>query len=146
MAKEAFPHGLRWAIVGVVVVVALVIGSGVLTPKPTTAQARAASLETRLKCPGCMGLSVAESASASSLAVRRQVVVGIAAGKSDAEITAQLEARYGNTVLLTPPSGGLTDALWLVPVALGIGIVATMVVLARRRNLGTSKERSDVRA
>jgi cytochrome c-type biogenesis protein CcmH len=111
-------------VIGVLLVAALVVGSGVLTTGAQTSAERAASLDARLKCPGCQGLSVAESASASSLAVRREV----------------LEARYGNSVLLTPPPGGLTDLLWLVPVGLGVGIVIGVVAVARRRTLPDASE------
>ena len=143
MPSPRMPRWARWAIVGIVVVVSLVVGSGVLEAKPQTPAERAAALEARLKSPG-VNLTVAESTSAPSLAVRQQVVEGIAAGKSDAEITALLEARYGNDVLETPPPGGFTDVLWLIPVALGIGIVVAMVSIARRRNLSATREAVDV--
>ena len=67
--------------------------------------------------PGALG--GASSASASSLAVRRQVPAEIDAGRSDDEIVASLEAATATPCCLTPPPGGLTDLLWLLPVALG---------------------------
>jgi cytochrome c-type biogenesis protein CcmH len=115
--------------------VALVVGSGVLSSSPQTNAERAAGLDARLKCPSCQGLSVSQSSSASALAVRRQVRQEIDAGRSDDEVVASLEAQYGNAVLLTPPPGGLTDLLWLLPVAMGVGMVVAIVVVARRRTL-----------
>ena len=113
----------------------LVVGSGLLSSTPQTKAERASALDARLKCPSCQGLSVSESSSASALAVRRQVREEIDAGRSDDEIVASLEAQYGAAVLLTPPPGGLTDLLWLLPLAMGAGIVVSVVVVARRRSL-----------
>ena len=135
MPERSSSLWLRFAVVGVILVAVFVVGSGALSSSPQTPSERAASLDARLKCPGCQGLSVADSASASSLAVRRQVRTEIAAGRSDAEIVASLQARYGNAVLLTPPGGGLTDLLWLLPLALGLGIVVAVIVAVRRRSL-----------
>lgn len=135
MPERSAPLWARFVLVGVILAAVFVVGSGVLSSSPATPAERAASLDARLKCPGCQGLSVADSASASSLAVRRQVSEEIGAGRSDAEIIASLQARYGNAVLLTPPGGGLTDLLWLLPIALGVGIVLAVVVAIRRRSL-----------
>ena len=134
---EASPRSLwlRWAALVVVVIVVLVMGSGVLDATPPTLAQRAASLDASLKCPSCQDLSVAESTSPSSLAVRKEVATRLAAGQSDAEIVAALKAQYGQAVLLTP-SGGLSTILWIVPALLAVGIVIAVVVVARRR--GTS--------
>ena len=126
---------LRWASLALVVIVALVIGSGLFDATAPTLAQRAANLDASLKCPSCQDLSVAESTSPSSLAVRKEVTTRLAAGQSDAEIVAALKAQYGQAVLLTP-SGGLSTILWIVPALLAAGIVIAVVVVARRR--GTS--------
>jgi cytochrome c-type biogenesis protein CcmH len=76
--------------------------------------------------------------------VRRQVLTDIEAGRSDAEITALLEARYGNSVLLTPPPGGLSDLLWLFPIALAIGIAAAVVAVVLRRRMPSAPKADHV--
>ena len=125
-----------WAILGVLLAASLLIGSGVLSSSPTTNAERAAALDARLKSPDSGGLSVAESNSAAAASVRHQVRTQVDQGKSDDEIVAALEARYGNAVLLTPPAGGLSVLLWVVPVALAVGIAVAVVVVSRRRRLG----------
>jgi cytochrome c-type biogenesis protein CcmH len=125
---------VRWGILGLILVVAITIGSGVLTSSPATPAQRVQSLEARLKCPSCEGLSVAESNSPSSLAVRQEVKRGVAAGESDQAIIAGLQARYGSAVLLTPPAGGLSILLWAIPVLLGVSVIAVVIIGIRRRS------------
>ena len=126
-----------WAVLGVLLAATLLIGSGVLNSSPTTNAQRAAALDARLKSPDSGGLSVVESNSAAAAAVRHQVRTQVDQGKSDDEIVVSLEARYGNAVLLTPPAGGLSVLLWVVPAALALGIAVAIVVVFRRRRLDT---------
>jgi cytochrome c-type biogenesis protein CcmH len=127
------PLWLRYLLVALVLLGALVVGSKVFDSTPPTSAQRVAALETTLKCPSCQDLSVAQSSSPSSLAVRRQVTADVAKGMSDDEIVSQLRAQYGNAVLLTPPPGGLSLILWLVPLALALSAASTIVVVMRRR-------------
>ena len=133
---KRLPLWLRYAGVAAVLLVALLVGSNVLSPTPQSNAQRATALENTLKCPRCQDLSVAQSSSPSSLAVRVQVERGIAKGMSNEEIVAQLEGQYGNAVLLTPPSGGLSALLWLIPVLLvvGAGGIIVAVFASRRRS------------
>ena len=111
------------------------VGSKVFDATPPTLAQRATALESRLKCPSCQDLSVAQSTSASSLAVRAYVVEHLNQGWSDDQIVAALESRYGNAILLTPPGGGLSNVLWLVPLLLGvamIGVIAMFIIRQRR--------------
>ncbi|MEI8051104.1 MAG: cytochrome c-type biogenesis protein CcmH [Actinomycetes bacterium] len=125
---------IRWIAMALVVVVALTIGSGVVSSAPPTLAERAKILDAQLKCPSCQGLSVTESNSTSAVAVRQEVAAGLAAGKSEATIIAELRSRYGNSVLLTPPDGGLSLVLWIVPAALvGAGVLVSALVIIRRR-------------
>lgn len=78
-----------WARVGlplVVLVVALMIGSGALDASPPTAGQRAAALEAGVRCPSCTDLSVAESNATTAIAVRHQIESMVAAGRSNADI------------------------------------------------------------
>lgn len=137
----------RWVAMAVILCAALFIGSGVLDETPMTNSQRATVLENQLKCPACQDLSVAQSSSASSLAVRAQIKVDIARGMSDSEIIDQLTARYGNAVLLTPPAGGISVVLWAVPAGIVVGATGVIVVVMRRRkktsqSAATSLEKS----
>ena len=137
MAERRLGAGLRWLLLGVVLVVALIAGSGVLDRHAPTQAERISALEGSLKCPSCQDLSVAQSTSPSSLAVRAEVTAGVRQGKTDAQIVAGLRARYGSAVDLTP-TGGLSAVLWVVPAILVLGILLAIVVGARRRRMVTS--------
>ena len=53
-------------------------------------------------------------------------------GKSEAEILAYFQARYGDWILLEPPKRGLHLVVWLLPIiGAGIGVI-TLGVLFRR--------------
>ena len=134
---ERVPSWLRWSVLGLILTAVLLIGSGVLSSSPATQQERAHAIDTRLKSPDSTGLSVAQSTSASAAAIRADVRSQVNQGRSDGEIIASLEARYGTAVLLTPPVGGLSTLLWLLPALLLVGIVLSVVVVARRRRFPT---------
>ena len=77
---------------GRTLVVALVIGSGVLrSASPTPAQ-RAYAIESVLRCPSCEDLSVAQSSASTAVTVRATVARQIAAGKSIAFLFTDDEA------------------------------------------------------
>jgi cytochrome c-type biogenesis protein CcmH/NrfF len=59
MKGRRFP---LWTAFGVVLVVALIAGSGVLSQQPPTAAQRAVAIESALRCPSCEDLSVADRA------------------------------------------------------------------------------------
>lgn len=127
----------RWVapvLCALVIVVALVAGSGLFsTARPDTAQ-RIAALEGTIKCPSCEDLSVAVSNAPTAVAVRKEIASLVAQGQSDAEITSILEAQYGSTILLLPPTSGLTVVLWVVPlILLGLAVAGLVVVLVRQR-------------
>ncbi|MDN5750663.1 MAG: cytochrome c-type biogenesis protein CcmH, partial [Pseudonocardia sp.] len=89
---------------------------------------RAQDLAEALRCPVCQSVSIADSPSEQAVAMRQVVAEQVAQGRSDAEIVAFFQARYGDWVLLDPPTRGVTLALWLVPPAaavLGAVLVAT---------------------
>lgn len=115
---------------------ALVIGSGVLDATRTDTAARIASLESGVRCPGCIDLSVAQSNASTSVAVRNEIVASVRAGQTDHQILAALTARYGTSILLLPPPGGIDAVLWVVPTALAVGagaVLARALVSRRRR-------------
>jgi cytochrome c-type biogenesis protein CcmH len=90
------------------------------TPPPQAEQARRIANE--LRCPDCQALSVAESETAAAAAIRRQIVEQLAAGQSPEQIRAYFVARYGEWILLAPPS----PFAWWIPVAalvVGIGVL-----------------------
>ena len=116
MSRRRFP---LWTLLGVVLVVALVVGSGVLSSSPPTAAQRAAAIESVIRCPSCEDLSVAQSSAPTAVAVRATVAQLIAEGRTDEQIEDYLVARYGASIVLDPPASGWSLLVWLLPLAGG---------------------------
>ncbi len=128
------PLWLRVALPLVVLAVALVIGSGVLSAKPQTQAGRAASIEAVVRCPSCIDISVAQSEETTALAVRHQIERQVAQGRSTAQIEQTLVDQYGRTILLEPPSPGGIPIIWVVPGVLGAVALGVIGVLFWRRS------------
>jgi cytochrome c-type biogenesis protein CcmH len=112
----------------------VVVALGVATvPSASTGASRVAHLETLVRCPSCEDLSVAVSNATSAIAVRHEIVAAVRAGKSDSQILTSLEAAYGTSILLSPPTSGLGTLLWAVPVAVLAAALFIGLRLARRR-------------
>jgi cytochrome c-type biogenesis protein CcmH/NrfF len=112
-------------------VAALVVVFGVAllaSPNQSSAASRAAHLESLVKCPSCEDLSVAQSNATTAVAVRHEIVADVAAGKSDNQILTSIQAAYGTSILLSPPTSGLGVLLWIVP----LGVVLALIVVGLR--------------
>ena len=118
-----------WGVVFVLVAVAAIL----VRPSGSSEAARIAHLETLVRCPSCDDLSVAVSNATSAIAVRHEISTKVHEGKSDDEILTSLEAAYGTSILLSPPTSGLGVLLWIVPLLGALLLVASAVRLARRR-------------
>ncbi len=102
-------------------------------PSTPSRQGRVAHLESIVKCPACEDLSVAQSNATSSIAVRHDIARRVREGESDDKILTSLEATYGPSILLSPPTSGLGSLLWLVPLGAVVALAVAGVRLARRR-------------
>lgn len=123
-----------WVLVAVVAVVALAIGS-VHSHGPTAAT-RIARLDSLIKCPSCVDLSIAQSDAPIAVALRADVAGWVHEGLSDATIEQLVVTRFGPQVLLVPTGSGADVLLWVVPILLvGGGGVLLAVYLWRRRRL-----------
>jgi cytochrome c-type biogenesis protein CcmH len=128
-------HFPLWTLLAAVLVVALVVGSGVLSSSPPTAAQRAQSIESSLRCPSCEDLSVAESSASTAVTVRATVTQMIAEGRTNQQVVDFLVARYGPSMVLDPPASGWSLLVWLLPLLGGVAAVAVLVtVLIRRRD------------
>ena len=65
------------------------------------------NLSRQLRCPVCTSESVADSNADVSIEMRNIVQEQLEAGKSEAEVLAYFQARYGDWILLEPPKRGL---------------------------------------
>lgn len=114
--------------------------AGAQTPTPPVPpaspalEARLKKLETELRCLVCQNQTLAESPAGLAGDLRREVRLLADQGKSDEEIKAHLQARYGDFVLYKPPVESKTWLLWFGPFALlAVGAIVTVLVARRNR-------------
>lgn len=135
MAERArrLPLAARAALPAVVVLVALLIGSGVFSSQPQSAAQRAASIESVVRCPSCIDVSVAQSEETTAVAVRHEIVRLVNQGRPTAQIEQTLVQQYGSTILLVPPGATGLALIWILPIALAIGALTVVGVFFWRR-------------
>jgi len=127
-----------WLLVVLVVAAGLAIGS--VHPGQASSTARIAHLDSIIKCPSCVDLSIAQSDAAVAVGLRAEVAAWVHAGLSDARIEQLVVARFGQQALLVPSGSGVDVLLWVLPVVvLGVPAVLLAVYLWRRRRLEVSR-------
>jgi len=95
---------------------------------------RVNEIASELRCLVCQNESIAASRADLAVDLRRQIRQQLDAGKSEAEILAYMEARYGDFILYRPRLKAATLLLWFGPAALlAAGLTALAVTLRRRR-------------
>ncbi len=100
---------------------------------PETQQDRIDAIGRRLACPTCAGESVYVSRAAAAEAIRNEIARQVATGeRSDDEIVAFIEDRFGGQVLLVPKATGLDALVWVLPVVVLVVAVAGLTVAFRR--------------
>jgi cytochrome c-type biogenesis protein CcmH len=82
---------------------------------------RLAKLSHELRCLQCQNQTLAESPSSIAADLRREIRIQIKAGKTDPEIVAFLEQRYGDFILYRPRVKPITYLLWFGPFILLLG-------------------------
>jgi cytochrome c-type biogenesis protein CcmH len=106
----------------------------VLAPATASAaQPRASfnSVEAKVMCDTCnVPLNIADSdrADQERTTIRRLIAQGL----TEKQILDRLEQTYGPGILATPQDSGFSLAVWWVPVALALALVALIAVLLRR--------------
>ena len=90
------------------------------------------NLSRQLRCPVCTSESVADSNADVSIEMRNIVQEQLEAGKSEAEVLAYFQARYGDWILLEPPKRGLHLLVWLLPVVVAVAGALALALLVRR--------------
>ena len=120
-----------WPWLGAVLIVAALVVSA--QSNAVSDASRSAHLESLVRCPSCEDLSVAQSNATAAIAVRHEIERKVRAGESDTSILTSLEATYGSSILLSPPTAGLGTLLWLGPVLVGLFLVVSGARLWRRR-------------
>ena len=119
----------------------LCILAGVLPTACSNAQSdvppierRAQALNRSIMCPVCPGESIDQSQVALAVQMRGIVDDKLAAGWSDDRIREFFVERYGPSVLLQPPTEGISLAAWIVPpVGLAVAVGIFIFVIRRMR-------------
>ena len=91
-----------------------------------------AVIANQVRCPSCEDETAENSATQTAAAVRATIRQRLLAGQSQAQIEAYLEGRYGPSILLRPPAGGLSGLVWVLPVAAAVAALAGLAVAFRR--------------
>ena len=99
-------------------------------------EARYREIARELRCVMCQNQSLADSPAGVADDMRHQVLALIREGKTDAEISAFFQARYGDFILYRPEVTPVTWALWFGPIALLIAGAVALVVVVRRHGKG----------
>jgi cytochrome c-type biogenesis protein CcmH len=127
------PRVVGWLALSAVLVVALAVGA-FDDGGPRTPEERARNLAETVACPACDGQSVAESDAAASRGIRTLIAERIDQGASDDAIRDELVATWGESILLTPDSSGVSGLVWVVPVvALVLALAGVAYVFWRWR-------------
>lgn len=123
---------LSWVLAGIIAASALAIG--VLDAAPPQSQAEQVQTIARtIRCPQCLGQSVAES----DVVVARQIRADIARRVGDGQSIAEIQQAYIDqfddpSIVLTPPADGLNAALWVVPLLGGVFATVALAFALKR--------------
>jgi cytochrome c-type biogenesis protein CcmH len=96
-------------------------------------EARFHALVAELRCVMCQNQSLADSNAQIAFDLRREVLVLMREGRSDAQIKDFLVARYGEFVLYRPRMEASTWLLWLGPLLLLVGGGFVVAHVVRKR-------------
>ena len=129
---SAFTRPGAFVLLGVVAAVLLAIGS--VHPATPTRAERIAYLDSVIKCPSCVDISIAQSTEQTAVALRAKVRELVDAGWSNAAIESWVTSEFGTDELLVPPSSGLDELAWILPtVVVGLAVIALASYFVRRR-------------
>jgi len=122
---------LPWIAMAVILGTALIIGT-LGSSGPVTQQDRVMAIARTLKCPVCSGESVAESDVDASKLIRTDIAQRLEQGQSASQIRSYYAGRYGEGILLTPSSSGVSSLVWIVPVIALVASAAVLIGVFRR--------------
>jgi cytochrome c-type biogenesis protein CcmH len=99
-------------------------------------EARFHALAAELRCVQCQNQSLADSNAQIAHDLRREVLVLMQQGNSDAQIKQFLVDRYGEFVLYRPPMEARNALLWFGPLAALLIGAGVLIWVVRRRSRG----------
>jgi cytochrome c-type biogenesis protein CcmH len=126
-------------LVGLVALLALAVVWGALllgASQPRTLDERTRDVASQIQCPVCNGESVEDSPSGLAAEMRALIRQKLAQGESDHQVIQYFQARYGDSILESPPLLGFTTLMWLPPLAMLL--VGGYLVFVAGREWGAS--------
>jgi cytochrome c-type biogenesis protein CcmH len=109
-----------------------------------TQQDRVDSIAKRLACPTCQGESVYVSRASAAVSLRDEIARQVRGGeRTDDQIIAYVEERFGGQVLLVPRSSGIDALVWALPIVALICALVGLIVAFRRWRVSIVSEISD---
>ena len=120
---------LAWVFVGVLTVSA---AAHAATVDESDLDSRTREVAKTLRCTVCQTETVWESGSPFAQQVRENIRERLQQGQSPAEIRAYFLSRYGDYILMQPPTRGVNWIVWVGPfVLLGVGALLLYRSLSR---------------
>jgi cytochrome c-type biogenesis protein CcmH len=140
VAIRHWPFAIRPLLVALLIALspAYAVEPGEMLRDPAL-EARARRLSQELRCVVCKNQSIDDSNASLAHDLRVIVRERLAAGDSDAQVLAFVEARYGEFVLLRPRLKPQTLILWAAPLLLLAG-AAAYLLRARARSAGAAPQ------
>jgi cytochrome c-type biogenesis protein CcmH len=101
------------------------------------------ALASELRCLVCQNETLADSQAPLAADLRNQIREKMRQGASERDVVDYLVARYGDFVLYRPPLKPTTFLLWIGPLLLLVGGMATLLLRLARRRADAKAELSD---
>ena len=70
----------------------------------------------KLRCPVCQGESVYDSHAEVAVEMKKLIAEKLAEGASESDVLQYFQERYGNYILMEPPTEGIHWVIWVFPV------------------------------
>jgi cytochrome c-type biogenesis protein CcmH len=99
---------------------------------PSTLDPQVFEIANELRCPVCIAESVGDSASPIAVRMREEIQEQLDEGKSEREILAFFQERYGDWILLNPPKRGVHLLVWLLPLVVAVVGVGLLMMYLKR--------------
>jgi cytochrome c-type biogenesis protein CcmH len=116
---------------------AVVVLAGMIVGDKTD-EDRARAIGSRVKCPVCQGVAIADSPSETARAMMDVVEERIAEGWSDDQIIDYFKQRYTDSIVIDPPFAGNTLLVWLLPAF--AAVAGLFMISSRRKSPAPTKE------
>ena len=124
-----------WLLMAVVLAAFLTIGA-TRAGGARSNEERVDAIAKTIKCPVCRSESVFDSKADASQNIRDEIARQVAAGRSDDQIRAFINARFQDQgLLLVPPKSGVDSLVWVLPVVALVLAAGGLVVAFRKWRL-----------